>query len=90
MESKVFMGRKTSPYPYWFELHGDRLFRDDPSILSGIARIEDTKFIIIAQEKGRGTKQKLFRNFGMALKLKLSKFFTSGRNDCQKDLSKSK
>ena len=50
---------------YWFELHGDRLFFDDPSILSGIAVIEGVKFIIIAQEKGRGTKEKLFRNFGM-------------------------
>ena len=50
---------------YWFELHGDRLFFDDPSILSGIAVIEGVKFIIIAQEKGRGTKQKLLRNFGM-------------------------
>ena len=50
---------------YWFELHGDRLFLDDPSILSGIAVIEGVKFIIIAQEKGRGTKEKLFRNFGM-------------------------
>ena len=50
---------------YWFELHGDRLFFDDPSIICGIGIIEGTKFFIIAQEKGRGTKNKLFRNFGM-------------------------
>ena len=50
---------------YWFELHGDRLFFDDPSILSGIAVIEGVKFVIIAQEKGRGTKERLLRNFGM-------------------------
>ena len=50
---------------YWFEIHGDRLFFDDPSIISGIAIIEGIKFCIIAQEKGRGTKNKLFRNFGM-------------------------
>ena len=50
---------------YWFELHGDRLFFDDPSIMCGIGIIEGTKFFIIAQEKGRGTKNKLFRNFGM-------------------------
>ena len=50
---------------YWFELHGDRLFFDDPSIISGIGVIEGIKFFIIAQEKGRGTKDKLFRNFGM-------------------------
>ncbi|MAV64532.1 MAG: acetyl-CoA carboxylase carboxyl transferase subunit alpha [Candidatus Marinimicrobia bacterium] len=50
---------------YWFELHGDRLYSDDSAILSGIAFIDDVKFIIIAQEKGKGTKDKLFRNFGM-------------------------
>ena len=50
---------------YWFEIHGDRLFFDDPSIISGIAIVEGIKFCIIAQEKGRGTKDKLFRNFGM-------------------------
>ena len=50
---------------YWFEIHGDRLFFDDPSIISGIAIVQGIKFCIIAQEKGRGTKDKLFRNFGM-------------------------
>ena len=50
---------------YWLELHGDRLYADDPSIVSGIAIIEGIKFFIIAQEKGRGTKDKVFRNFGM-------------------------
>ena len=50
---------------YWFELHGDRLYADDPSIVSGIAVIEGIKFVIIAQEKGRDTKDKVFRNFGM-------------------------
>ena len=50
---------------FWFELHGDRLFFNDPSILCGISIIEDLRFFIIAQEKGRGTKDKLYRNFGM-------------------------
>ena len=50
---------------YWFELHGDRLYGDDPAILSGITIISGIKFIIIAQEKGRGTKDKVYRNFGM-------------------------
>ena len=50
---------------YWFELHGDRKFGDDTSIISGIAEIEDMKVAIIGQEKGRGTKEKLKRNFGM-------------------------
>ena len=50
---------------YWFELHGDRNFADDPSIVAGIAIIDTIKIIIVAQEKGRGTKEKVFRNFGM-------------------------
>ena len=50
---------------YWFELHGDRNYADDKSILSGLATIDEQKVVIIAQEKGRGTKDKLFRNFGM-------------------------
>ncbi|MAR14933.1 MAG: acetyl-CoA carboxylase carboxyl transferase subunit alpha [Candidatus Marinimicrobia bacterium] len=50
---------------YWFELHGDRNFSDDPAIVAGIAIIDTIKLVIIAQEKGRGTKEKVFRNFGM-------------------------
>ena len=51
---------------YWFELHGDRYFSDDPAMICGIAVINNLKLMIIGQEKGRGTKSKLFRNFGMA------------------------
>ena len=50
----------------WIELHGDRKFADDPSILAGIATINNKRFILIGHEKGRGTKDKLYRNFGMA------------------------
>lgn len=50
---------------YWFELHGDRYFADDPAMVCGIARLDSQKVMIIAQEKGRGTKEKLHRNFGM-------------------------
>tara|TARA_B100001029_G_C15014449_1_gene426375 strand:+ start:242 stop:1201 length:960 start_codon:yes stop_codon:yes gene_type:complete len=50
---------------YWFELHGDRYFGDDPAILCGVAIIDDLKVIIIGQEKGRGTKSKVYHNFGM-------------------------
>jgi len=50
---------------YWFELHGDRAFSDDVSILAGIARIDALKVVIIGQEKGRNTKEKMYRNFGM-------------------------
>ena len=51
---------------YWFELHGDRYFSDDPSMICGIAKIDTLNIMIISQEKGRGTKSKVFRNFGMA------------------------
>ena len=51
---------------YWFELHGDRYFGDDPSMVCGIGIIDNVKFMIISQEKGRGTKEKVYRNFGMA------------------------
>ena len=50
---------------FWFELHGDRLYSDDPAIISGVAIIDTIKVVIIAQEKGRGTKEKVYRNFGM-------------------------
>ena len=50
---------------YWFELHGDRTFGDDVSILAGIAKIITLKVVIIGQEKGRNTKDKMYRNFGM-------------------------
>ena len=49
----------------WYELHGDRKFSDDKAIMCGFAEIESNVFAIIAQEKGRGTKEKVKRNFGM-------------------------
>ena len=48
---------------HWYELHGDRLFSDDLSLIGGCGYISNIKFIIISQEKGRGTKSKVFRNF---------------------------
>ena len=50
---------------FWFELHGDKLYADDPAIIGGIGIIDTLKFVIIAQQKGRGTKDKVYRNFGM-------------------------
>jgi acetyl-CoA carboxylase carboxyl transferase subunit alpha len=50
---------------YFIELHGDRAFSDDPAIISGLAEIEDQKVVLIGHQKGRTTKQKLYRNFGM-------------------------
>src|SRR5215470_18626070 len=47
------------------ELHGDRYFGDDPAIVAGFAFFEGKPVIIVAEQKGRDTKQKLFRNFGM-------------------------
>ncbi|ERI92177.1 acetyl-CoA carboxylase, carboxyl transferase, alpha subunit [Clostridiales bacterium oral taxon 876 str. F0540] len=49
----------------FIELHGDRSFRDDPSIVSGIGRLNGKAVTIIAQQKGRDTKENLKRNFGM-------------------------
>ena len=48
------------------ELHGDRAFGDDPAIVAGLGKIDDEKVIIVGHQKGRDTKQKLYRNFGMA------------------------
>ena len=47
------------------ELHGDRNFGDDPSIIGGLATLEKIPVMIIGHEKGRGTQEKLKRNFGM-------------------------
>ncbi|MFV1972331.1 MAG: acetyl-CoA carboxylase carboxyltransferase subunit alpha [Thiohalobacterales bacterium] len=48
------------------ELHGDRCFADDHAIIGGVARLEGMPVMIIGQQKGRDTKEKLHRNFGMA------------------------
>jgi acetyl-CoA carboxylase carboxyl transferase subunit alpha len=47
------------------EIHGDRNFGDDPAIIAGMAQFEGRPVAVIAQEKGRDTKQRLHRNFGM-------------------------
>ena len=47
------------------ELHGDRLFGDDQSLIGGIAKIESYSVMIIGHQKGRGTKEKIRHNFGM-------------------------
>jgi acetyl-CoA carboxylase carboxyl transferase subunit alpha len=48
------------------ELHGDRLFGDDPAIVGGWARLDGQTVMIVATQKGRDTKENLRRNFGMA------------------------
>ncbi len=47
------------------ELHGDRCFGDDPAIVCGFARFEGRSVVVVGHQKGRNTKQKLLRNFGM-------------------------
>jgi acetyl-CoA carboxylase carboxyl transferase subunit alpha len=47
------------------EIHGDRSFGDDPAIVAGLARFDGRPIVVIGEQKGRDTKQKLFRNFGM-------------------------
>ena len=49
----------------FMELHGDRRFADDPAIVCGMARFESHTVMVVGHQKGRDTKQKLFRNFGM-------------------------
>ncbi len=56
----------SSIFTDFIELHGDRLFRDDPAIVGGWARLGGTSVMVIGHQKGRDTKENLKRNFGMA------------------------
>lgn len=47
------------------ELHGDRLFKDDPAIVGGLGTIGGKSVVIIGHQKGRNTKQRFYRNYGM-------------------------
>lgn len=47
------------------ELHGDRAFADDPAIVGGLARFDGLPVMVIGHQKGRDTKEKIYRNFGM-------------------------
>ena len=49
----------------WTELHGDRRFGDDPAIVCGFALYHDVPVCVVGHQKGRDTKQKIYRNFGM-------------------------
>ena len=55
--SRVFSGFR--------ELHGDRKFYDDPAIIGGMARLNQEPVLIIGQQKGRNTKLRIHRNYGM-------------------------
>jgi len=49
----------------WHELHGDRMYSDDLAIVGGLARIEGTPVMLIGHQKGRDTKERVRRNYGM-------------------------
>src|SRR6266545_6941555 len=48
----------------WEEIHGDRKFGDDPAIVAGFARFRGHPCAVVGHQKGRNTKEKVFRNFG--------------------------
>ncbi len=50
----------------FIELHGDRVFADDKALIGGFAKLEGEKLLIIGHQKGRDTKENLYRNFGSA------------------------
>ena len=49
----------------WIELHGDRRFAEDPSVVAGLARFRGRSVVAVGHQKGRGTKENVMRNFGM-------------------------
>src|SRR6266446_6831232 len=52
-------------FTHFEELHGDRAFADDASIVGGLARFGNAPCVVIGHQKGRDTKEKILRNFGM-------------------------
>ena len=48
------------------ELHGDRMYADDHSLVGGLARLEGEAVVVIGHQKGRDTKERMWRNYGMA------------------------
>ena len=55
----------SSIFTDFIELHGDRLFREDPAIVGGWARLDGQSVMVIGHQKGRDTKENIKRNFGM-------------------------
>jgi acetyl-CoA carboxylase carboxyl transferase subunit alpha len=58
-----YIGEITTDF---LELKGDRAFADDPAIVGGLCRLEGRRIMIIGHQKGRNTKENVYRNFGMA------------------------
>lgn len=51
--------------PDFQELHGDRMYADDPAMVGGIGRLDGKPVVFIGQQKGRDTKERVRRNYGM-------------------------
>ena len=54
----------SSLFEEWTEIHGDRKFSDDPAIVAGFARFRGFPCAVVGHQKGRNTKEKIYRNFG--------------------------
>lgn len=64
-ERPLFSDYMRNLFDDFLEFHGERQFKDDNSIITGFATIGDEKFVVIGEEKGKDTKEKIMRNFGM-------------------------
>ena len=64
----------------FIELHGDRLYRDDPAVVGGIARFHGIPVTVIGHRKGRTTEERVHNTFGMASPEGYRKHFLRGYN----------
>ncbi len=65
-ERPYFLDYLGALFEDFVELHGDRAFADDPAVVAGFARFDGRSVAVIGHQKGRSTKEKVHRNFGMA------------------------
>src|SRR5688500_2049281 len=61
-----FLDYVSALFTEFVEVHGDRRYGDDPALVTGFALYKDRPVAVLGHQKGRDTKQKIFRNFGMA------------------------
>jgi acetyl-CoA carboxylase carboxyl transferase subunit alpha len=64
-ERPTFLDYVKNIFEEFLEIHGDRAFRDDKAIITGFAKMNGYRFMVVGQEKGKDTKDKIYRNFGM-------------------------
>ena len=62
------------------ELHGDRSCSSAPAIIGGLARLNDEPVVVLGHQKGKRTKEKVYRNFGNGASRRISKSFTLNEN----------